>query len=32
MKYIAINKDTNEVWFAGTVYEPTEYNPTAGLE
>ena len=30
--FIIRDKDTNEVWFAGTVYEPTEYNPTAGLE
>lgn len=30
--FIIMDKDTNEVWFAGTVYEPTEYNPTAGLE
>lgn len=30
--FIIRDKDTNEVWFAGTVYEPTEYNHTAGLE
>lgn len=30
--FIIRDKDTNEVWFAGTVYEPTEYNLTAGLE
>ncbi len=30
--FIIRDKDTNEVWFAGTVYEPTEFSPTAGLE
>ena len=30
--FIIRDKDTNEVWFAGTVYEPTEYSPVAGLE
>ena len=30
--FIIRDKDTNEVWFAGTVYETTEFSPTAGLE
>ena len=25
--FLIRNKDTGEVWFTGTVYEPTEYNP-----
>lgn len=29
--FIIRDKDTNEVWFAGTVYEPTEYDGNGGL-
>ena len=30
--FIIRDKDTGEVWFTGTVYEPVLYSPTVGLE